>query len=215
MEKLLFFPFNGNCKEAVSVVEDINAIEPTWELLGFVDDSPEKKGMRYGKYEVLGNRSIFQEISSTRILAAPGRPDNYRERKKIISSLGIEPGRFVTLIHPSAQIGHQCNLGSNCLIMQNVVLTANVSLQSHVIILPNTVISHDTQIQEFTMIGSNVSVSGGVTIGENCYIGTGAKIIQEVNIGDRSMIGIGSVVLKNVQHSSVYAGNPARDIHED
>lgn len=215
MKKILLFPFNGNTKEAVSVIEAINAITPKWHILGFLDDDPEKKGSHFAGYKVLGTKNILATAQDYQVLAAPGRPENYLQRKEIVQSLNLKPERFATIIHPSAQIGTNCTIGRNCLIMANVVLTSCVILESNVVILPNTVISHDSTVHDWTILGSNISISGNVSIGENCYIGTGSKIINDISIGAGSMVGIGSVVIRNIPASSIVAGNPAKDLNEN
>ena len=214
MKKLLLFPFNGNAREAASVVEAINRQHETWQLLGFIDDDPKKHGLHFGDYPVLGGREHLQRNEDTFVLAVPGRPESFLQRQALIASLKVEPERFASIIHPSASIGIGCTVGGNTLLMANIVLTANVSVGRSVVILPNTVIAHDSTLGDYCLVGANVSVSGGVTVGENCYVGSGARIIQETTIGERALIGLGAVVINNVAAGSVVAGNPARIIKE-
>lgn len=211
IKRLLLFPYNGCAKESVAVIDAINKIEERWEIEGFIDDDISKKESLFGKYKVLGGRDVLErKMKECFILAVPGNSYNYLERKRIINSLNIPDNRFATIIHPSAVIGVEVDIGNNSLIMANVVLTANVKCGSSVIILPNTVISHDSVIGDYSFIGSNVSVSGYVVVGENCFIGTGSRFIQKIKIGNRSMIGLGSTVIRDVDADSVAYGNPAR-----
>lgn len=215
MKKILLFPFNGNAREAASVIEDINSSKAEWELLGFVDDNRELAGRKFGRYQVIGGREKLAEYPEAMVLAVPGRPENFRDRAGIIGSLGIDPSRFATIIHPGAVIGIDCEIGPNSLLMAHVVLTASVRIGSHVIILPNTVTAHDSRIEDYTVIASNVSISGGARLRENCYLGAGARIIQGVTIGEKSLVGMGSIVLRDVPPFSTVAGNPARIIRRD
>jgi sugar O-acyltransferase (sialic acid O-acetyltransferase NeuD family) len=148
------------------------------------------------------------------VLAVPGRPENFLQRAAIIKSLGLPKNRFATIIHPSVSVGYECTIGSNCLLMQNVVLTAGVTLGDNIIILPNTVIAHDSSIDDNTVIGSNVTLSGSVKIGKQCYIGSGTKCLQEIIIEENSLVGLGSVVIKDIPGGSVVAGNPAKIIRK-
>lgn len=207
---LLLFPFNGNAREAVCVIEAINRVKPTWRLLGFVDDNAELCGRDFYGYPVLGNKEIIADYPQAKLLVCPGRPENFRLRDQIIDGLSLTREHFAILIHPSAEIGTGSNIGYNTVLMAGVVLTAGVSIGNHCVILPNTVIAHESVVKDYCMMGSNVSVSGGVTIEEKSYIGTGSKIIQEVTIGRGSLIGIGTVVLKSTPANSKVAGNPGR-----
>jgi len=212
LKKLLLFPFNGNAREAASVVEAVNEQQPTWQLLGFLDDDTATHGHRLGDHVVLGGRELLHNHRDAFVLAVPGRPDNFRQRAALIDSLGLDPERLATIIHPSVAQGINCTVGRNTLLMANVVLTANVTIGNHVIVLPNTVISHETSIDDYCLVGSNVSLSGGVVVESQCYLGSGARIIQEVRIGSGAMVGLGAVVLRHVLPGAVVAGNPAKTL---
>lgn len=210
LKQLLLFPFNGNAREAASVVAAINAVGPKWELLGFVDDSPGQAGKDFGGYTVLGGREVLSQQPEALVLAVPGRPENFRHRAALIDSLGLPTERFATIIHPSVGIGLETTIGHNTLIMNNCVLTAKVRIGNHVVILPNTVVAHDSRIGDYSLLGSNISISGGVAVAENCYVGSGSKLIQAITIGPSSLVGLGSVVIRDVPADAVFAGNPSR-----
>lgn len=202
-KKLIIFPFNGN---AIEALDCINYDE--YELVGFVDDDQNKRSR---EYEVF-SRNILSEYKELFVLAVPGSPSSYKQRKEIIASLNVEEDRYVSIIHPRASIGRNVTIGNNCLIMSGVVLTSNAVIGGHVCILPNTVIHHDAVINSYSLIGSNVAIAGGCVVGESCYIGSGSNIMNGVRIGDYSLIGLGSNVIRDVPESSTVAGNPARDL---
>jgi len=205
MQKLLIFPYNGNGLEALDCIGD------QYQFIGFIDDMLEKQGIKDEGYTVF-NRTILDTHPDAKILAVPGSPASFQEREKNIGSLHISEDRFITLIHPSANIGKHVKLGLNCLIMAGVVITSNASIGDHVCVLPNTVIHHDTVIEDYTLIGSSVVIAGGTHIGMNCYIGSGTTIINGVKIGDQVLIGLGSNVINNIPTLSKSVGNPARQI---
>jgi sugar O-acyltransferase (sialic acid O-acetyltransferase NeuD family) len=204
-QQLLIFPFNGNGLEA------LDCIDPeTFEFIGFVDDSEEKRAAS-NPWPVM-DRSAFDRYPHARILAVPGGPLSYPKRGEHIASLGIDPARLVSVIHPQARIGHSVRIGTNCLVMAGVVLTSNATVGDHVCILPNTVVHHDSVVGDLTLIGCNVAIAGGTRIGRNCYIGSGTNIINGIEVGDRTLIGMGSNVTKSIPADARVAGNPAKPI---
>lgn len=204
-KKLLIFPFNGNGIEALDCISFDD-----FELVGFVDDDPQKKSEQYE----IHTREILLKYEEFYVLAVPGSAASFRKRKEIITSLGIKNlGRYITAIHPDASIGRNVEIGANCLIMAGVVITSNARIKNHVCVLPNTVIHHDSVVNDYTLIGSNVVVAGGTSIGESCYIGSGTNIINNISIGDLSLVGLGSNILKNVPGNAKMVGNPARDLN--
>lgn len=212
MKDILLFPFNGNAKEAISVIRDINKPKNTWNILGFIDDDKKTHGKFFADIQVLGGRECFQIFSAASVLAVPGRPENFQQRPDLICSLPVTKERFATIIHPSVTVGVACEIGYNSLLMSHVVLTANVTIGNNVVILANSVIAHDSIINDYTLLGATVSISGGVRVEENCYIGSGAKIIQETTIGKQALVGLGAVVISDIAPGEVVAGNPARRI---
>lgn len=213
MKKILIFPFNGNAREAIGVIEAINNSMPKWEIIGFFDDDPKKYGASFAGYLVLGGRKVLADYPDALVIAVPGSPDTFRKRAEIIEGLEIPRERWATLMHPTAVLGSEVIVGLNTVLMAHVTLTAAVRLGDHVVILPGTVVAHESEIGDYCLVGSNVSVSGGVKIGRQCYLGSGSRFIQMITVGYGAMVGLGSVVIRNVKPGSTVAGCPARPIN--
>jgi sugar O-acyltransferase (sialic acid O-acetyltransferase NeuD family) len=202
---LLIFPYNGNAIEA------LDCLGSDYLFLGFVDDTPEKKGTGLNGYPIFG-RDAFARFPKAYVLAIPGSPTSYHTRKETIEGLGIDDERFAKVIHPAASVSPLASVGHNVLIMAGVVLTINARIGSHVCILPNTVIHHDVVVGDWCLIGSNVTISGNTVVEENCYIGSGSSIMNDLHIGSGSLMGLGSNVICNVAPGNRVVGNPAREI---
>jgi UDP-3-O-[3-hydroxymyristoyl] glucosamine N-acyltransferase len=207
MKKLLIFPYNGNGLEAIDCLSD------EYELIGFIDDQKEKQGLQANKLKVFSRDSIAH-YPEAKILAVPGSPTTYLNRKKIIDSLGLPANRFATVIHKNASISSLATFGYNILIGAGVVITSNASIGNHVCILPNSVIHHHVEIADFCLVGANVTIAGGTKIGNNCYLGSGSSVINNIVIGQKSLVGLGSNVIKSLPSNSKAVGNPAYIIGE-
>jgi sugar O-acyltransferase (sialic acid O-acetyltransferase NeuD family) len=204
---LLIFPCNGNGLEALDCLGD------GYECIGFVDDTPEKQ--RAGAFGLrVFPRAVLNDRRDAAVLAVPGGPASYQARRQVIESLGVEPERFATVIHPGAHVSKLAQLGRNVLVMAGAVVTSNARIGDHVCVLPNTVIHHDVTVGSFSLIGANVAVAGSVVIGENCYIGSGTNIMNGVTLGSRALVGLGSNVIRDVAAGTTVAGNPARPVQK-
>jgi sugar O-acyltransferase (sialic acid O-acetyltransferase NeuD family) len=202
---LLIFPYNGNGIEA------LDALGPAFRCIGFVDDLPGKWGPGIGGLAVRP-RAALAEHPQARVLAVPGSPASYLERRPLIESLGIAGDRWATVVHPAARVSPLAVIGRNVLIMAGVVVTSDAVIGDHVCVLPNTVVHHGVRIGAWSLVGANVTIAGGTRIGDNCYIGSGASLKNGITIGDRALVGLGSVVLGSVEAGRRVAGCPARPL---
>lgn len=204
---LLLFPCNGNAVEA------LDCLDESWDCLGFVDDAPAKWGSTVSGVRVM-DRSALDRWPEARVLAVPGGPSSYLNRRAVIEGLSIEEERHAQVIHPKAIVSPHVSIGRNSLIMAGVVLTSNVVVGHHCCILPNSVVHHDSTVGDWTLIGAGVVVAGEVTIGRNCYIASGSNVMNGLDIGDEALVGLGSNVVRNVAAGTRVAGNPARELRE-
>lgn len=206
MEQLLIFPYNGNGLEAFDCAKE------QYEVIGFIDDTPEKQGFQEGLGVEVFPRSLLTAFPQAKVLAVPGSPASYRQRQMLIESLELSEERFATVIHPKACVSSLARIGYNVLIMAGAVVTGNAVLGNHLCVLPNTVIHHDVRVDDYTLIGANVTIAGYSSIGWNCYIGSGSRVINNIEIGDFSLVGMGANVIADVPSRKKVVGNPAQVI---
>lgn len=209
-KKIIIFPFGGNARESLMSILAINQRKKTWDIIGFFDDNPLTWGKNCCGFKVNGGREVLKHFSQAYILAVPGNPGNYLERKNIIGSLKIDESRLVTILHPTVSVSGDARIGFNTLIMSNTVISCGVKIGNHCIILPNTVVAHDTSIGDYSIIGANVTISGNVRIDSECYVGSGVNIRENLCIGKNTLLGLGSNVVCDIEENVVAVGNPAR-----
>jgi sugar O-acyltransferase (sialic acid O-acetyltransferase NeuD family) len=95
-------------------------------------------------------------------------------------------------IHNSVNIGPFVELGENCLIYQQAV------------------ISHHTKLGDNCYLGPNAMILAGATVGDNCVLGAASRILSGVTIAPRCFIGAGAIVTKDTEYEGLYVGLPAR-----
>jgi sugar O-acyltransferase (sialic acid O-acetyltransferase NeuD family) len=212
-ESLILFPFGGNAREASVAIEALNAFAPRYRILGYLDDNCD--GLQGADYPILGATETWQSHrGQARLLAVPGSPVSFRQRRQLIERFGLRLEDMVSIVDPSVRVASSAGVGTNTLVMAGCFLSSGVRIGDHCVVLPNTVISHDTRLHDYAVVGSNVSLSGGVVLGENCYIGSGTRIREGVSVGAGALVGIGAVVLRDVAPGAVVAGVPARELGE-
>jgi len=208
---LLLVGAGGLAREAAEAVHAINAVRPTWDLLGFLDDDPSLHGRVIGGVAVLDDSAGAHSRPDAQIVLCPGRPDNYVIRSLMVDRLGLEDDRFATIVHPSATIGRSCVVGPGSVLLAHVDLTADVAVGRHVVVMPQVVLTHDVQIDDFATLASGVRLGGRCHVQRGAYIGSGACLREEVTVGEWAMVGMGSVVTGDIPARRLWFGAPARD----
>ena len=56
--------FGAGHAPCLKPLDAINRIAPTWEMMGFLDDTPEKQGKSFWGYAILGDRRLIPELAS-------------------------------------------------------------------------------------------------------------------------------------------------------
>lgn len=211
MKDLIIFGASGFGREVAWLVERINAVNPTWNMLGFMDDSDDIQDSKINGYKVLGKSEDVGEYPEASFVCAIG---SSKVREKVVLNMkAINPEiKFGTLIDPSAEISNLVEIGEGTIICAHTIITVNISIGSHVIINLDCTIGHDAKIKDFVTLYPSVNVSGITEIGRAVELGTGMQIIQGKTVGDYSVVGAGAVVIKDIPSNCTAVGSPARPI---
>lgn len=137
---------------------------------------------------------------------------NNETRKKLFLKF-IEKGFTpVTLVHPSAIIGEEVEIGRGTVVFANAVINPQAKIGVGCIINTSALIEHDCEIGEFTHICPATKMAGTVKIGQECFIGIGSVIVNNISVESRITVGAGTVVVKDLIDLGTYVGNPAKKI---
>ena len=199
-------------RETALIIQQINELELTWNLIGFIDDNKDSWGKVINGYSVIGGIDSLEVLpSDTYIIIAIA---NYEIKRKIVNKINNK-FKFATIIHPKVYIHNYMNIGEGTIIYEGVILTANIEVGKHVIISPKCGIGHDSIIKDYVSLLWNVNISGNDIIEEGVMMGSGSTVIQGKKIGKASIVGAGAVVIKDVDIYSTVVGVPAKTIKVD
>jgi sugar O-acyltransferase (sialic acid O-acetyltransferase NeuD family) len=119
---------------------------------------------------------------------------------------------FATVIHPTAIIAPDVQIGDGVQIMAGAILQSGSSVGSNAIVNTGAIVDHDCVVGAHAHIAPGAVLSGGVQVDSRAHVGTGACIIQGVSIGAASVVGAGAVVIKDVPPGVTTVGVPAETI---
>lgn len=199
--RLIILGASGHGKVAADI-----AMHNGYDEILFLDDNPEVKAC-LGR-PVVGRTSETGGYEGD-FFVAIGNPDT---RETITNRLESQGKTVVTLIHPSAVIGHDVVIGDGTVIMAGVVINPGTVIGRGCIINTCASVDHDCKIGAFVHVSVGTHVSGTVTIGERTWAGIGSTISNNISIVPDCMIGAGAVVVKDIQETGTYLGVPARKV---
>jgi sugar O-acyltransferase (sialic acid O-acetyltransferase NeuD family) len=211
MRPLLIVGAGGFARETVEAIRAINAVEPTWRLLGLLDDDPSRHGNVVAGVPVIGPLELVHDEAQALVVLTTGRPDNYVSRPLIAARLGLPDARYATIVHPTATVGETCTIGAGSVLLAHADLTADVTVGRHVVVMPQVVLPHDARVDDFATLASGVRVGGACHVSEGAYIGAAAVLREMITIGPRALVGMGSVVTRDVPGERKWMGSPAVD----
>ncbi len=199
MPKLIIFGASGHAE----VLTDI-AIKTGYEIAGFLDDNENIS-------EILGFKRLGKITDCLKY------KDNYAfaigignntVRKKIAEE--YPQLNYITLIHPTASIGIDVEIGSGTVVMPMAVVNACAKVGKFSIINSGAVVEHDCEIGDYCLIAPHATLCGVVKIGNNVHMGAGSVANQVLTVCDNVTVGSGSVVTKSITEPGTYIGIPAK-----
>ncbi len=211
MKDIAIFGVGGFGREVLALIQDINRVEPQWNIVGFFDDGYEK-GLMINGYPTLGKvEDLNKWETDIAIVISIGSPVI---KKKILDNIHNPKVSYPTLIHPTVWIGDRnyVEIGKGCIFCAGVMITTNIAIRDFVILNLQCTVGHDSVINDYAAFMPSVNISGEVNIGEGVYVGTGAKIINQLEIGEYTIVGAGAVVAKTLPAHCTAVGVPAKPI---
>ena len=213
MKKIVLYGASGFGKEVAAIIESINRINPSYELMGFIDD-----GMNYSKNDTINDypwlgtgKWIIEHKDDVVCTCTVGYAHTKAKIQRELSAQGVV---FETIVHPLAAINQTSEIGPGCVIYSYVGVSVNCKIGAGVLLNGGVTVGHDVVIGDYTTVMPGTGISGAVKIGSEVSIGGHAFIIPERKIGDGATIAAGSIVFTNVRAGATVLGNPAKRMKE-
>ena len=202
--KLLIIGASGHGK----VVADIALKMNKWQSVAFLDDDKSIKTSM--GLEVIGTSDdVFAHMDEYEIFVGIGNNDTRQRIQEMLETFGAS---VPILIHPSAVIGSQVDVGTGTVVMAGVVVNCCTKIGKGCIINTGSTIDHDNSIEDFVHVSPGSHLAGTVKVGKGSWLGISSVVSNNINIANGCKVGAGSVVVKDISEPGVYVGVPVRRV---
>lgn len=137
-----------------------------YELKGFIDVNEPVGSKIFDEYKVISSQQDIEALvnNSTKFVIGVG---NNEARKKLRDNFPKNIA-WATIIHPTAVIAHDVEIGIGSVVLANTTINAGSNIGEFTIIDSGTIVDHDCEIGDFnhltigTLVGSNskLKISG-------------------------------------------------------
>ena len=206
-KELILVGGGGHCR---SVAEAARA--QGWHIKGVLDPAMKPGEESFGLICLGDDDSIPQFADECEFICTVGAIGVPELRNKIISKMEKTGVKFATVIAPTAYVATDAVIGEGTVVLNRVVINANVKIGRNVILNTGSIVEHDSTVGDSTHVSTGAIMNGNCHVGRDCFVASGSIMMHGTSIGDRVVVGVGSTVSKNLTEPGVYLGSPARKI---
>lgn len=181
------------------------AREAGFDVVGLLDDDPNKRGRDILGAPVLGSTISLGEHSFDGVVLAIG--DN-RCRWEFARRWPQLP--WCSVVHPRACLHASSTVGPGTVVFAGAVVQPCVRIGAHTIVNTAAVVEHDCVVGDFCHLAPGTRLAGAAEVEEGAFLGIGAVVLPGKRIGAWSVVGAGAVVVHDIARESVAYGVPAK-----
>ena len=173
---------------------------------GFLDSRDGVLDGKLGYPPILGSAEDYSISSEDVFVCAVGET---LERRKYVECVKARGGAFLSIVHPTAVIGANVQMGEGCIVRPYAVIGNDAVVGDHVIIGTQSLVAHDCCVGEYVTISPGCHIAGWVKLKNGVFMGIHSAIIPHVVLGESVVVAAGAVVVGNVVSGRVM-GVPAK-----
>ena len=209
LKNLIIIGAGDFAREITWLIEDINAVEPTYSIVCYLDDDPSKKGVVYKNYECWGAIDLLPSLAAKYEASAVIAMQDAGSRKRIVERFP-DFVQWATVVHPSACVADTTTVGVGSILCANVTVSVQTEIGNHCLFNIGSTIGHDCVLGDYVCVMSGACICGHVTVGDGAYLATNSTVIPGRRIGAGATVGAGSAAIRNVRDGVTVIGVPAK-----
>ncbi len=207
MKNIIIVGAGGFGRELVTLIKAINKIEPTYNILGFINDIPDALDGIKIDYQIIGTIKDWQPKEDEFFAMGISSPNG---KEKVAGILKSKGAKFETFIHPAANIGDYVTIGEGCVIGSRASV-GSCSILGDFVHVAGSMVGQDAIIGDYSTTTGFANLTNA-HIGKRVFIGSHAVVLNKLTVGDDAYICAGSIVFSKVKAGTKVFGCPAKRI---
>ncbi len=211
MGQLIIIGAGGFGPEVLSVAQAM-LVEKKMSFKGFLDDKKTILEQRGATYPVLGRCGDYIPEEGDQFICAIAEP---KAKLRICNGLVERGAVFINLIHSSAFVSDDAELGVGLIAFPNTFISTQTTLGDFVTLNTSAGVGHHARLDAGCTLSPHCTVSGFAHLKQGVFMGASSTIMLERTVGEFATIGAGSVAVRDVKTKHTVFGMPAKTIFED
>lgn len=207
MKDIIIVGAGGFGREAYYLIKSINAVKPTWNIKGFINDIQVDLKSKKIEVPILGTIKDWRPSENEVFAMGISSPKGKETVANILKPKGAV---FETLIGPRVTVCPTAIIGEGSVI----TYPSTVGDFAHIgnfVNIAGSMVGQDAEVGDFSTTTGYVNVTNS-KIGKRVFIGSHAVILNDRKVGDDSFVCAGSIVFHNIKPGTKVWGNPAKRV---
>lgn len=209
MKHLVIIGAGGYGREMFGAAMGAVGFGVDFDVKGFLDARADALDGFRGYPPIIGTPEGYAPQADDVFITALG---SIASRRKCAEQLERRGAKFISIVHKTATLGPNVEVGAGSFIAPNVTLTADIRVGRHAAVFHNSSVGHDSVLDDFSHVYAQCAIGGAVHLGAGAVVYPGAVIVPRRTIGENAVVGAGSTVVLNVRPGVTVFGSPAREV---
>jgi sugar O-acyltransferase (sialic acid O-acetyltransferase NeuD family) len=198
-------------REVIFAIDQFPEDYKTWSGYACIDDAPDQATGAMSRCRVrvpcVGSIADYQPRSGDLLICTIGSPG---AKLAVCESLAARGARFANLVHPTATVAPDAELGVGVMIGRYSYVSVGAFIGDYVSLFDFVIVGHDANVDAGCTICAHCDVNGHAQIGKGAFLGSHAVVLPSALVGEHATVGAGSVVIRRVAPHATAFGVPAK-----